>query len=227
MNKSLLILSSNILVISSFTLIYGIVNQEPSLVGVSISSILMGLVLLMFSFAVTESVINSLVEYSSLVNGALTSIIENVDLLESDFYVTRVDGELRLVIIKRGRPEAIIPGLGVKLGEPYLAIPVEEVLKEVTQVDEISEKTIETNLNSVLVESLGLCGRVTVKLTGKLIRVDLININKVLKRFNGMPLNPLNTLVAVATARIIGKDLRLSDSGDAVGGSYYVFEVIE
>lgn len=227
MNKSLFILSSNILVISSFTLVYGIVNQEPSIIGVSISSILMGLVLLMLSFAVTESVINSLVEYSSLVNNALTSIIENVDLLESSLYVTHTDGELRLVMIKRGRPETVVPGLGVKLGEPYLAIPVEEVLKEVTQVDEISERTIETNLNFVLVESLGLCDRVGVKLTGRLIRVDLININKVLKRFNGTPLNPLNALVAIATARLIGKDLKLSESGDTVGGLYYVFEVIK
>lgn len=227
MNKSLLILSSNILVISSLILLYGVVNQEPSLIGVSLSSILTGLVLLMLSFAVSESIINSLTEYLSLTNNALTSVIENVDLLESDFYVARVDNELRLVMLKRGKPEAVIPGLGVKFGEPYLAIPVENVLEEVTQVNEVTEKVVETNLNSVLVDTLGLCGRVVVKLTEKLIRVDLINVNKVLRRFEKMPLDPAKTLVAVATARLVGKDLKLSDSGNTVGGVYYVFEVIE
>jgi len=82
-------------------------------------------------------------------------------------------------------------------------------------------------LNSVLVDTLGLCGRVVVKLTEKLIRVDLINVNKVLRRFEKMPLDPAKTLVAVATARLVGKDLKLSDSGNTVGGVYYVFEVIE
>jgi len=166
-------------------------------------------------------------EYLSLANNALTSIIENVDLLESEFYVTRVDNELRLVILKRGKPEAIIPGLGVKFGKPYLAIPVNNILEEVTQVNEITEKVVETNLNSVLVDTLGLCSKVFVKLTEKLIRVDLINVNKVLRRFEKTPLNPLETLVAVATARLIGKDLKLSESGDTVNGVYYVFEVIE
>lgn len=227
MNKSLLILSSNILIVSSLILLYGIINNEPSLIGVSASSILVGLVLLMFSFSVAESVINSLIEYLSLVNNALTSVIENVDLLESDFYVTRVDGELRLVMIKRGKPEAVIPGLGVKLGEPYLAIPAENILKDVVQVDEISEGVIETNLNLVLTESLGLCSKVFVRLSERLVRVDLMGVNKVLSRFNGMPINPLKALVAVATARLLGKDLKLSESGDTVGGVYYVFEVIE
>ncbi len=226
MNKRLLVLSVNILAVSGLILLYGLVVGEASLVGVSLSSFLVGLVLLAFSFTVTETLVNSLIEYSRLASNALTSIAENLDLLESKTYITHNGEELNLVVVKVSEPKKEVnPGFGVVLGEPYLSIPVSEVLKDVPRVDEISEETLKSSLNSVLVESLGLCSKVSVSQRGNYVRVELISLNKALEDLAGMPLNPFVTLVSVALARTTDKDLKLIEKGRVVDGVYYTYEM--
>lgn len=226
MNKLLLVLSVNILAVSGLTLLYGLLASEASLVGVSLSSFLVGLVLLAFSFTVTETVVNSLTEYSRLASNALTSIAENLDLLESKTYVIHEGDELNLVVVKVSEPrKEVNPGFGVSLGEPYLSIPVSDVLKDVPRVDEISEEALKSSLNSVLVESLGLCSKVSVSQRGSYVRIELVGLSKALEDLAGMPLNPFITLVSVALARTTGKDLKLVERGRVVGGVYYTYEV--
>ncbi|MEM2021699.1 MAG: hypothetical protein QXP80_05700 [Zestosphaera sp.] len=225
MNRRLLVLSVNVLAVSALVLLYGVVTYETSLIGVALSSILLGLVLLTSCFTVTESIVNALTEYSTLTSNALASVTEDMDLLESKMYVVQSGEGLRLVIIKVGRPEGVGPGLGVRFGEPYLAIPIDDVLKDVPQVEELVEGALESSLTSVLVETLGLCSRVVVRWSGGYVRVELVGVSKALEGLKGLPLNPFNTLVAVALARITGRGVKLVESGSTVGGMYFTHEV--
>ncbi|MEM2004649.1 MAG: hypothetical protein QXK83_01070 [Zestosphaera sp.] len=227
MNRNLLILGTNILAISALAFLYGLVTDKPPLVGVALSSILMGLVLLVSSFAATEIIANALIEYSRLLSKALTSIVEDVDLLESKLCVVRSDEGLRLIIAKAGELKDVDPGLGVRYGGPYLAIPVDDVLKDVSQIEEVGEGVIESGLNSVLVESLGLCSRVLVRQSGRFLKIELIEPNKTLDNFRGLPVNPFNMLVSVALSRIVGKDVMLVEAGSFAGGVYFTHEVMD
>lgn len=225
MNRRLLVLSVNVLAVSALVLLYGVVTYETSLIGVALSSILLGLVLLTSCFTVTETIVNTLTEYSTLTSNALASVMEDMNLLESKIHVVRGDEGLRLVIIKAGRSEGVGPGLGVRFGEPYLAIPIDDVLKDVPQVEELVEGALESSLTSVLVETLGLCSRVVVRWSGGYVRVELVGVSKALEGLKGLPLNPFNTLVAVALARITGRGVKLVESGSTVGGMYFTHEV--
>lgn len=227
MIRALTVLGVNILIASALTAVYGLYIHDPTLLGVALSTSLVGAVFLVVGFATSEAMLNSLISYAIISSRALTTLVEDLDLLHSKL-VALVSGEqIKLVIAKNPNINNVGVGIGVKFGEPYLSFPVDKVLEGVSPVAEVSERSLELALGEALVESLGICNRVVVGISGKLVRVELYGISKPLEGLCGMPVNPVNVLTTIALARAIGRSVTLVEFGQVVGGRYMVFEVFE
>jgi hypothetical protein len=225
-DRALAVLGVNVVAVSVLAAVYGLYTQDTAILGVALSVSLVGAVLLAMSFASSGAVLSSLVEYAEIASRALTTVVEDLDLLRSRLLATVDGGEVRLAIARTPDPGSLGTGIGVRYGEPYISFPVGRVLEGATVVTELDGRSLESALGSVLVDSLGLCSRVVTEVSGRFVRVELYGISRPLERMCGMPVNPVNVLTAVALARVTGRAVALVESGQVAGGRYVVFEVV-
>jgi len=226
LSRVLAVLGVNVLTVSALAAAYSFYAQDTALLGVALSVGLAGAVLLAMGFTTPEATLVALTEYADVVGRALTTVIEDLDLLRSKLVATVDGGGVRLAIAKTSDLGDVGAGIGARFGEPYISFPAGRVLEGVTGVPELDGRSLESALSEVLVESLGLCSRVATEVSGRLVRVEVYGVSKPLERLCGTPVNPVNVLTAIALARATGGSVALVDSGRVAGGRYMVFELL-
>ena len=203
MNTRLVILSVNILLLSIIIGLYGLYVGDNGLIGLATSTAILGGVLLVYGVE-TEPSYPALVSYLKLLLLSSTSVLEDLDLLNSKVCGVNDEGRVYVVYTRSTCPDRVNPGLGFNKGSPYYSIPVE---LEATSTEEVDESRLEEYLRTILVSELEVCRGVRVEYHGELITIDLIGLNKALRDFANYPLNPyvLLTLAVVAKLQRQGK----------------------
>jgi len=196
-NTSLLILGLNIVVVSALLSLYGLIIGDSGLVGIAASLGLAGGVIVAYSRAPQDPSTTSLLNYSKALVNTVTSVLEDLDLLESNICIARKDTELLMVYSKTPCPVEVDPGLGFSSGSPYLAIPIETPSIEITETSStsITEESIERVLRSLLVDDLTICRGVKVASEGESYRVFITGLAEYLKDFTKYPIDPYTMLV--------------------------------
>lgn len=226
MDLKLLLLGINISIISALLLIYGIVAGNPGLVGVFASSLLMGFVLVALSFSTQEGILNTYQNYIYLLTVALTSVIEDLDLLDAKMVIARRNGGTYLVLSKTGGIDLPEPGIGVSANSPYLTIPVDNVLDDVEEIGDLNPVALEANLTEVLVRELSICSRLSIEmLEDRVIRLNLVDLDRRVREYLNYPIDPCTLLTMVAIARLAGRDVFLRERSIGLNSVAYVFEV--
>lgn len=224
MRLGLVLLGVNTVVVSSLLAIYGVINRDGGLVGVAASAGLVGGVFLVYGLSREEPRLGPVLSYLSILVNASTAVLEDLDLLDSRLCV--VGGETAMAVYtKAGCPASVNPGLGFASGHPYLSIPV-DVLREVPALEESSVESLERALRSILVEELGLLRNIRVEPGGGgLVTVYATGLADVLGEYSRYPVDPFALLIAIATARLTGKDVLVVERSSIPGGQRLVLRV--
>jgi len=201
--NSLLILGVNILVVSVLIAIYGVLIGDGGLVGIGLSISLVGGVLVVYSTIPQDPSLVALASYSDLLVDALTSTLEDLDLLESQLCGVRRSGEILLVYSKTPCLLEVDPGVGFAGGSPYLALPVSTLSVLVESSSESTSTLLERSLTAVLVEEFSACKSVKVEEESGLYRVYITGLADVLKKYLERPVDPYTLLVLAVSSETL------------------------
>jgi len=226
LNTRLLIFGLNVLVISLILVVYGVVVGDNGLVGVAVSIGLVGGVLVVYSTTPQDPSIMALTSYSDILVNAVTSALEDLDLLESSICTVRRTDATLLVYSKTPCPIEVDPGLGFTSGSPYLAIPVKTPSEVIESTSESAITLLERNLVTILVDEYSACRSVRVEEEGGFIRVYITGLVETLKQYCERPLDPYVLLVLSSASRILGaRCIRLVDKKNMPDGLLLILGV--
>lgn len=221
------ILGVNISLISALLTLYGLITNNPGLIGLFASTLITGLVIITLSFSTREGLLNTLINYSTILTKSTTSIIEDFDLLEATPIVTSKNNNIYIVLAKNNSINPPEPGLGFDKNTPYLAIPVDDLMKDIEGLGEVDESLIEAELSEVLVDELSICRRIHVEYYNKTIKVTLSEVDGGIREFLKYPLDPATLLTMIALNKLINKNLALKNKSLSFNNITYVFEVLD
>jgi len=206
----LLILGVNILVISVLVAIYGVLIGDGGLVGIGFSISLVGGVLIVYSATPQDPSLAALANYSDLLVNSVTSILEDLDLLESQLCSVKRGESILLVYSKTPCLLEVDPGVGFAGGSPYLALPVNVLNVLVESFSESTNTLLERTLIAILVGELSACRSVKVEVENGFYRVYITGLTEVLKKYLERPVDPYTLLVlAISSAALRAECIRL------------------
>jgi len=220
----LVILGANAVLVSATLAIYGVISHDRGLVGIAVSAGLVGGVFLVYGLSRDEPRLGSVLSYLSILANASTAVLEDLDLLDSKLCV--ISGEpMVAVYTKTECPASVNPGLGFTFGSPYFSIPIDS-FRDVSTLEEVTAESIESALRGILFEELGLLRSIRVEAGGgSLFTVYATGLSDALSEYSKYPVDPFTLLVAVATARLTGRDVLVVERSSVPDGVRLVLRV--
>lgn len=205
MNTRLLVLGVNIIVVSALLAVYGILVGNSGLVGIALSVGILGGILVVYSTTPQDPSVVALASYSEILVNAVTSTLEDLDLLESRICAVKRDNYTYLVYSKTTCPLGVDPGVGFTGGSPYLAIPAStpSVLVESSSEPTSSTTLLERSLTEILVGEFSACRGVRVEEEGGFYRVHIMGLTGLLKQYLERPVDPFTLFVLVVSSEIL------------------------
>lgn len=200
MNMRLLVLGLNILVVSILLVVYGILIGDNGLVGIALSTSIIGGVLVVYSTTPQDPSITALMSYSEILTNAIISTLEDLDLLESQICVIKRGNHVLLVYSKNPCPIEVDPGVGFTSGSPYLAIPLKTLIEFSESSSETTSTLLERALTTLLIEEYSACRSVRVEEEGGFYRVYISGLVEVLKQYLEKPIDPYTLLTLMAAS---------------------------
>ena len=206
MNR-LLVLGVNVVVVSALLVVYGILLGDSGLVGIGFSASLLGGVLVAYSTTPQDPSVVALLNYSNILVNAVTSTLEDLDLLESQVCSIKRGDVALLVYSRTPCPLEVDPGVGFAGGSPYLAIPTTR-LSTLMESASSSESTsssslLERSLAAVLVDELSACRSIRVEEEADQYRVYITGLAEVFKQYLERPLDPYTLLVLAVSSEVL------------------------
>lgn len=226
MNLRYFILGVNVSLISALLTLYGLLSNNPGLVGLFASTLITGLVITTLSFSTREGLLNTLINYTTMLTKSATSIIEDFDLLEATLIATRKNNSIYIVLARSNDINPPEPGIGFYKNTPYLAIPVDDLMKDVEELGEVDKSVIEAELNEVLVDEFSICRRIHIEHYNKTINLTLIEVDEKIREFLKYPLDPATLLTMITLNKLINKNIALKNKSLYSNNIAYVFEVL-
>ncbi|MEM4717499.1 MAG: hypothetical protein QXE81_01910 [Desulfurococcaceae archaeon] len=202
MNTRFLILGVNIVIVSMLIATYGLLTGDNGLVGIGASSGLVGGVFLVLALTPVETTLEALLDYTSTLVNGVTVILEDLDLLDHKLCVEKMSNSLLMVFTKNECPLNPNPGIGMHMGFPYFAIPV-NILDDVVKLEVTTEELLETSLEDVLVDRLGLSKALKVEFRGDIVAIHILGLSKTLSIYSKYPVDPLTIIASIAIARLL------------------------
>lgn len=204
MNR-LLVLGVNVVVVSVLLVVYGILLGDSGLVGIGFSASLLGGVLVAYSTTPRDPSVVALLNYSNILVDAVTSTLEDLDLLESQVCSIKRGGVTLLVYSRTPCPLEVDPGVGFAGGSPYLAIPTTRLstLVESASSSESTSSLLERSLAAVLVDELSACRSIRVEEEADQYRVYITGLADVFKQYLERPLDPYTLLVLAVSSEVL------------------------
>ncbi|MGC9011492.1 hypothetical protein [Thermogladius sp.] len=205
----------NIVVIASILIAYGVVTGSQPIIGMGASTAVIGVVLIFTSASTSESLLLSLKEYSLASTVAITSILQDADMLGVRPCYMRGSGGEEYVVFSKSAPLAIHkPGVGYA-DTPYIAFPISSVLADY-------DKLSTADLRSALCSNRGLCNNIALSEEEGSVRVVLFNLPPEFADLLKYPYNPLVGYVLAAVGRLKDRVVCL-ERVSLAGGNAEVF----
>jgi len=203
-NTRLAVLGINIVLVSAFLAVYGLLVNDNGLVGLAMSAGIVGGVLIVYSTAPGEPSLEAVLSYTTLLVDAVTAVLEDLDLLNGKVCVLNT-GRNALVLYSKGYCAwDVNPGVGFVASSPYFSVPV-HAFADTAELEELNGNALESALNALLVDELGLCESIKVEQRGEVFSVNVIGIAKTLTDYARYPLNPVTLLTLIAVSKLAGR----------------------
>lgn len=203
MNTRLLVLGVNVLAASALIAVYGVLTSNSGLVGIALSISVVGGVLIVYSTTPQDPSVLALTSYSEILLNAVTSTLEDLDLLESRICVIRKKDSTYLVYSKIPCPFEVDSGVGFTGGSPYLAIPVSTPSVPIESSNEPTSLLLERSLAEILVGEFSACRSVRVEEEDGLYTVHVVGPAEVLKQYLERPVDPFTLFILIVSSEVL------------------------
>lgn len=227
MNVRLVIAGLNVVLVSAILSAYGLVSGESALLGLSASIGVIGATMVVYGVGYEEPSLEHVLVYLRALAEASSTVVETLDLLDGEVCGVPAGGGTLVVYAKSKAActGAVNPGPGFTGSSPYFSIPVRLPL-DIQPLEELSDKSIEEALSSVLVSEMGFCKSVRVIAAGDLFEVYVVGVSRFLGEFTGYPVSPTVILTVAALARVTGRGVVLVDKTAIPGGLKVVVKLV-
>lgn len=225
MRLGLVAAGANIAVISLVALVYGIVVNSPQVVGVSLSGVLAGVAIAGAGTSPATGPSTALQSISRLLLNTITSIQEQLDLVNARI---RVDmGEQPLLIVTNGDiGEKMDPGIGATVTGTYIAMPLSGVLEDIERLPVVNYIDLKNIITEILTNTLAIARLAEVEVEGSRVRVSVAGVPQDLTDLESFPITPLSILVMIGLARLTGRTIQLVKRGRTPDGFYWILEMV-
>lgn len=206
MDYRYLVIAGNIILFSVLFIIIGFMGNIATIVGVALSMLTLGIVILVIGLAYTEPLSMLYKKYSDELNQVVVKFLEDLDLVSSHVVKScRVDDQVFILFSKKDIECADInAGVGLTDSNVYLALPVNELILVGGQ--ESMHGDLPRILHLYLVTYYGLCRDVVVDTRGDEIRISLVGLPRDVVRLAKQPINPLKILIPALTTISLKSD---------------------
>jgi len=199
MDKRYALLGTIILIISTPFLIISLILNLEIVVGISLSTLILGITILVIGMTFREPLVTLYTETISSYSKTLLSLLQDLSLTNADLYGCKSNIDTMVVFSKtKPRCEDISPGIGLSQdNSPYLAIPV-NISYEVMPTPE--ETIIE------ILRSRDISRSINTYINGNHIVIELIEPRKEIIE---SPINPIRLLCIASTVYALNTSVRV------------------
>lgn len=217
MRTALVAAGANIALIAGLATLYGILASSQQIVGVGLSGVITGLALIGAGSTPREGAREPLIEAVRIFLNSHAGILESIGLLPHEIHILPGDPPL-LVIAGSSTTPRVDPGIGVKSGSIYLAIPLRNVLDNLPPLGEPTEAALRNIFSDLLTSEYRVASITDIEFEGDQVRATLLGVSEEFRSLQGYPLDPLVLLVLVLLFRLTGKGVRLIEYNHVGGG---------
>jgi len=219
-----LVAGINITLISVIFIVFALLSNNNVVLGISISTLVLGALLLTIGMTYTPPLRDLLRIYVSDANLFINKIFEDSGLITNHKFKICLDRDKALAIFSNKNIDCknITPGLGVIDDVIYISIPIKSLITQTA-----SELTTESGtelldyLREVLVSRYGICRDIIVREENSEINIELISITKEAKSLMNTPINPIRIAIPTIISRFLNRSIEVIHE-ELVGDNYII-----
>ena len=215
------ITGASIIAISTVFMIFSLLTSNNVVLGISLSTLVLGVVLLALGLTYIEPVSELMRYYVSDLDIFTTRILEDMGIASNyRFKVCFNEGRVFAVFTNGGiKCSDINLGVGIIGDSAYVAIPLTNVVSRIDKLLEASRPELIDYVREVLVSTYGICRDVRVRRESDLVTVELILMSREAKQLMKTPINPPRMTTLSALARYFNSSVEIVEE-DIVGDNY-------
>ncbi len=214
MKEKYVLLGANIVIISELFALGAIFFGSPSVLGVSASTLILGLVILVFGATFKEPLTEALREYRSSAEVTLTRLAEDMGLVPEWVATACLVSEGRALYVVSRAPidcSEVVPGVGLSPSSPYIGMVVHTV------VPRAAGGVVERLLSAM--NHLSLSSRVVVKVRGEEATIEFLGVRREAADSLRYPFGMMRVLTLAHAASAVGSRVVLVRE-DLTGDTY-------
>ena len=217
-----LVAGINIALISIIFIVFSLLSSNNVVLGISISTLVLGSLLLTIGITYTPPLRDLLRIYVSDADLFINKIFEDSGLVSNHRFKICLDRGLATFSNKNIDCRDITPGLGVVGDAIYISIPIKSLITRTTsELVPESRTELLDYLREVLVSRYGVCRDIIVEEGDDEVSVELISITSEARSLMNTPINPIRIAIPSIISRFLGRSIEVVHE-EFVRGNYIV-----
>ncbi len=229
MDIRFLLTGVNIIAIAIILAVYGWLTYSTQLIGIAGSIGIVGAVSIAIGLSHGEPTADFLRDYYRIISGFVSKTLEDLRLtntLPKVLFVKQAN-EYYMVLTQlksfSNIDKEITPGIMIVDGAPCYVFKLPNIYAEAVEEPITDPIELESRLRSLLIETYGLCTRVSITRTKDLFDLSLEGIDKKLLEVLYEPLSPIDVVVLTILAQLMKKSLYMENR--SIEGDMYTAKI--
>ncbi|WFO74571.1 hypothetical protein J4526_05665 [Desulfurococcaceae archaeon MEX13E-LK6-19] len=215
----------NIIAVAIVMAVYGWLTYSTQLIGIAGSIGIVGAVSVAVGLSHGEPTAVFLKDYYRIISGFVLKTLEDLRLINilPKILFIKESNEYYMVLTQlksfSGIGKEITPGIMIVNGAPSYVFKLPNIYAEAVEEPITDPIELESRVKSLLIETYGLCTRVSITRTKDLLDLSLEGVDKKLLEVLYEPLSPIDVVVLTILAQLMKKSLYM-ESRSIEGDTY-------
>lgn len=217
---------SNAIIVSAVFIAFAALNGDTTILGVSIATLILGIVLLSIGSTYEEPIKDILKPYVKDLTLFINTVFEDSGIIKNLHTIVCLQGGEALIIFsEKGLPcRNMRAGLGIVNDAAYIGIPSKHLFEQREAADALKKPPdLEDTLKFDLVEKHSLCRDLELSLDNDIIRLKLLSLTSNAFEYITSPLNPVKIAALLSVAKNLQKPIELIR--EEIAGNNYILEM--
>lgn len=194
-----LVSSVVITTLSTIFIVYGAAVASYQIIGVALSSMVVGVVLLTIGVTHSRPIEELLKLYSDDLNMFATRVLEDVGIVGSHKIKLCIEKKAVVFSEKLVECSSVAPGVGIINGVPYVALPISSTIKVVSKLVEGSSELAEV-IRKLAIDAGGVCRTLSIYIEDGVVAVEMSELTKYAEEIMKHPVNIVRLAILASTA---------------------------
>ncbi|MCD6209114.1 MAG: hypothetical protein J7J67_02880 [Thermoproteales archaeon] len=217
---------SNAIIVSAVFIAFAALNGDTTILGVSIATLILGIVLLSIGSTYEEPIKDVLKPYVKDLTLFVNTVFEDSGIIKNlHTTVCLQGGEALIIFSEKSLPcRNLRAGLGIVNDAAYIGIPSKYLFNQREAADALKKPPdLEDTLRFDLVEKYSLCRDLELSLDNDIIRLKLLSLTSAASEYLTSPLNPVKIAALLSVAKNLQKPIELVR--EEIAGNNYILEM--